>query len=822
MTSDAGIYLWTCPNWTVTDNLVENTDSYGIHLHHGDNYLLTRNYVNIVDGEAINVDTSDNANVIDNHVTMAESEGYVVTTCENMTFAGNTADECWYGGSFDTSDNMVLEGNIFTNLIGEGLYINDMEDAIIRSNVISGDGQYGMNIDWLLTSIIENNDLTGFGIWFEPTRSYSYYNHTVVNNTVNGKDIYYALDPVGVDLTASDYSQFIVINGSHIDIHDGTFDYVTIPVLFILSDNCSVWEIDATNNLYGIYYERTDDGNVHNVTIDAGGMGYGIRVRLVNGFSLADSAISGCTINPRSGVLVVESDEVVVTNCEFSSNWGGISTGDTTNLLISDNTFADNVWYGISVWGSISYYVQVLNNEVYNSTYGIWTENPDNMTISMNTVMYTTIWAIQITGSASSDVNITLNEVMNNDDAIGIFNNGNSFVMNNTVMWNDGYGIYSDPIAPAEIYYNIIALNRFDNGLDETGGNYWDDGVSLGNWWDDYTPPGVYNVDGNTDDRYPMQFLPTEPIINQPQDIYYAEGSEDNEILWYAFDDSLGSWAVTIDGGAWASDAWNFDNVTVNIDGLAYGTHTVIVTVWDIHGNNVTDTVMVHVFDDTPPSISNVPNMVAFVGASDQVLSWEVFDLHPDTFTVVLDDEEFATGSWTEGTLDFNIDAIPEGEHVLIMQIRDLDGNMVYDTVLLNVILDEHNPVIDTPDDITYEEGETGNVITWNPSDDYPATFVISDESAVLVEGSWGGSRVVLNVDGLGVGTYRFQITVTDGSGNSAEDFVNVEVTAIVTEPPPPPPPLDLGMIGLVVAGIGIVAVVIIAIVVIRKKKAPY
>lgn len=814
MTLDAGIYLWTCPNWTVTDNLVEYAGGNGIHLHHGDNYLLTRNYVNYIEGEGINVDTSDNSKVIDNHVTMADSEGYVVTTCENMTFAGNTADECWDGGSFDTSDNMVLEGNSFTNLIGRGMYINDMEDAIIRNNVLSGAGSIGMDIDWLLTSTIEDNDLTGFGFWFYPTRSYSYYNHTVVNNTVNGLDLYYALDPVGVDLTASDYGQFIVINGSHIDIHDGSFDHATNPIMFILSDNCSVWEVDTAYNYYGIYYDRTDDGNVYNVSIDAGGMGYGIRVRLANSFSLADSAISGCTTNPRSGVLVEGSNDISVNDCEFSSNWGGINAGDNTDILISDNIFSDNVWYGISVHGSSTDYVRVLNNEVYNSTYGIWHENADNVTISMNTVMYTTAWAIEVTGGSAQDVNITLNEVTMNDDAIGVFGVTNGFVMNNTVLWNTGYGVYAD--ANVEVYYNLLALND-DNGDDDTAGVFWDDGVDTGNWWDDYTPPGVYAVDGNTDDRYPMQFLPTEPIISQPQDIYYAEGSEGNEISWYAFDDALGSWATTIDGGAWASDAWNFDSITINIDGLEYGTHIVKVTVWDVDGNNITDSVTVHVFDDTPPVISNVPNTEAFVDGTGQTLSWTASDLHPDTYILYADGEEFATGSWTSGELTVNIDGLDEGVRNLLMVVSDIDGNSANDPVDVLVIADGETPTIDSPTDITYDEGSTGNVIVWTPSDSYPESFEITSNGSVVISGSWGGSRIALNVDGLQPGTHNFELTVTDGSGHDISDIVRVVVLAIVGETTPPPP-VDLGPI-LIIAGLAGAVVIVIVVIYFLKKK---
>ncbi|MFW9848947.1 MAG: right-handed parallel beta-helix repeat-containing protein, partial [Candidatus Thorarchaeota archaeon] len=594
MSNDAGIALEGCYNWTITDNHVDYIDGYGFYHGGGDNLILTRNYINYCYDDGIYIDTADNIDIVDNHVTMSDNTGISVQTTENATIAGNTVDKSDDGCYVVDGLNVVIEGNSFTNLLDTGMYISSLEDATIRNNIVSGEGEIGMNIDYLMTSIIEDNQLTGFGFWFQPTRAYSYYNNTILSNTVDGKDLYYALNQVGVDITASDYGQVIVINGSHYDVHDGSFDHVTNPIMCILSDNISVWDVTIMNNYYAIYYDRTDDGVIHDVSID-GGHGYGIAVRLSDEFNIANSTISGCDETSRTALVFSSSDGAIVTDCEFDNNYYGIWINDVNDGLFTDNLITNSQSYAVSVWNAGSYYLRILNNEMYYDTYGIYLEQADNVSISMNTIMYASIWGIFVGGSSSSYVNVTLNDVSNNENGITMRNNGNSYVMNNTVMFNDGYGIYNDPFTAVEVYYNTIAFNLGDNGLDEIGGNYWDNGVDTGNWWSDYTPPGVYAVDGNTDDRYPMPFAPTEPIINQPPDVFYAEGDEGNEITWYVYDDSLRDWAVTIDGGAWEADAWNFVDITVNVDGLAYGDHTVVVTVWDIHDNSATDTVIVHV-----------------------------------------------------------------------------------------------------------------------------------------------------------------------------------------------------------------------------------
>jgi hypothetical protein len=289
----------------------------------------------------------------------------------------------------------------------------------------------------------------------------------------------------------------------------------------------------------------------------------------------------------------------------------------------------------------------------------------------------------------------------------------------------------------------------------------------------------------------------------------------------------LKEWAVTINGNHWDSDAWNFDNITVNIDGLPYGTHTVELTLWDVDQDNVTDTVIVHVYDGTPPEISNTPNGEAFSTGTGQTLNWDVSDLHPDTYTAyfVVEDEDnvaWDTGSWTTGVLEISIDGMDPGEHTLIMEIADIDGNTAVDEDLLMVYEDSVDPELNSPDDITYTEGDTGNTIVWEAADNHPASFEVTYNGSIFAEGEWGGSRIVLNVDGLTNGTHSFQLTIYDGSGNSATDSVDVTVVLATPEAPPPPPPIDMGMVLLVLGGIGAIAVVIIVIYALKKKRTPY
>jgi hypothetical protein len=339
--------------------------------------------------------------------------------------------------------------------------------------------------------------------------------------------------------------------------------------------------------------------------------------------------------------------------------------------------------------------------------------------------------------------------------------------------------------------------------------------VSLGNYW--YPFSGAPVVVGNAQDRYPQGLIFTTPIINQPQDISYAEGSTANTITWYPVDDYLSHWEVEIDGGYWNGNAWNFTSVIVNVDGLTYGTHTLVITVWDINDNTVSDTVIIHVYDATPPTMSNAPDMEAFVDALGQTVTWTVNDLNPDTYVLYVDDVESETGSWTSGTLEVNVDDLPEGLHVLHMVIYDADGNMAEDTLRVLVINDNTSPNIDSPADVLYVEDTVGNTITWTASDAYPASFEVSENSTVYSSGSWGGGRIVVNIDGFAPGSYDLQITVTDKSGNTATDTVTLTVVAAVPTTAPLP---DLGLLLMALGMIGAAVVVIGLVWYMRKQRA--
>ncbi len=109
------------------------------------------------------------------------------------------------------------------------------------------------------------------------------------------------------------------------------------------------------------------------------------------------------------------------------------------------------------------------------------------------------------------------------------------------------------------------------------------------------------------------------------------------------------------------------------------------------------------------------------------------------------------------------------------------DASSFHDLVIKSA--DNTNPTIDSPDDVTYEEDETGNSIPWTATDTNPYMYSITKDGVVVKEGYWeSGEGIEINVDGLSVGDYTYVCTVNDTGGNSASDEVTVTVTEAVSE----------------------------------------
>ncbi|MGV9170210.1 MAG: hypothetical protein ACOC38_09760 [Promethearchaeia archaeon] len=131
--------------------------------------------------------------------------------------------------------------------------------------------------------------------------------------------------------------------------------------------------------------------------------------------------------------------------------------------------------------------------------------------------------------------------------------------------------------------------------------------------------------------------------------------------------------------------------------------------------------------------------------------------------------------SWNGSNVEYGVDGLSLGSHSVMIVVHDSSGNYASDTVIISVT-DTIAPTIDSPADVEYELGSTGNSISWVVSDLDSETYNIHRNGILIRSESWDGSNIEYNVDGLSVGEYNFTLSVYDGTGNKASDTVTVDV----------------------------------------------
>jgi hypothetical protein len=268
----------------------------------------------------------------------------------------------------------------------------------------------------------------------------------------------------------------------------------------------------------------------------------------------------------------------------------------------------------------------------------------------------------------------------------------------------------------------------------------------------------------------------------------YAEGSSGNTLSWNFSDANPNSYVVYQDGVPTGdSGIWNsFEFITVNIDGLVKGSYNFTVSVTDLNGYEINNTIEVTVFDTTPPVFVTTPNQTIIEGSSGNEIQWNATDNYPATYEVYQNGTPtLDSGSWTNtDNVTISIDGLEKGLYNFTIVVIDSSNNQATNTVFITVV-DTINPVfISGLNNITYSEGTTTYSWELNTTDANPDNFFVYRDSIPTGEtGSWTNpTNITINVGGLTKGEYNLTIVIYDESGNM--NVTTIWVHVIDTTPP--------------------------------------
>ncbi|MGY5861321.1 MAG: SBBP repeat-containing protein [Candidatus Thorarchaeota archaeon] len=329
----------------------------------------------------------------------------------------------------------------------------------------------------------------------------------------------------------------------------------------------------------------------------------------------------------------------------------------------------------------------------------------------------------------------------------------------------------------------------------------------------------------------------TAPDVDSPMDITYLVNSAHFYVDWTVGDRTPGWYKVEGNGSTIGLTSWSENGtISFSIDSLAAGlvyNHT--ITVYDALGHSVTDTVFVRVVERT--ELSSPMDVTIEFGSTGNYLTWTIGNIWWPLPSYRIDGNA-TTVEWTactDETIVLSIDGLDVGVWNFTVMTMDQYGYNTTDTVFVMVV-DTIAPIIDSPLGIVYNETDTGNIITWTPSDLRPESYEIFRNGSSIESRTWDGSAIPRNVDGLTAGVYNYTLVVRDSSGNTGFDTVMVVVLALTsttttttvtttettsttstTDTTTPPPDNTLLVIGIGGAGVGAVIVVIMLILKRRK-----
>ena len=320
------------------------------------------------------------------------------------------------------------------------------------------------------------------------------------------------------------------------------------------------------------------------------------------------------------------------------------------------------------------------------------------------------------------------------------------------------------------------------------------------------------------------------PIISGPNDFVVEENSLHSQeyiIQWNVTDLSPFSYQILVNGTQIVSAEWNTSEISVSIGiGQPLGVYNYTLILIDRAGNQAQNSVFVNIFDGTKPEINHPEDILIQQGELGRTLIWTVYDYHLHNYLVLRNGTPWSSGlcNDTECVITVSVDGHNLGTYNYTIVVTDVGGNTATDTVLV-IVTDGTPPTIDSPLDIEYEEGQTGNVIVWNPDDLHPAIYEIVKDEDILLSDDWVSTcePISISVDGLSPGVYNYTIVVTDVGGNTATDTVIVTVTALTTTtssttPSPPPPGGDILTVVIVIVSTG-AAVMVVSIILVKKRK---
>ena len=749
--NDDGIVIYSSDNCVVANNSLTQNNNRGISLYNSNNCLIDKNYLFDNQNYGVHVNSESDNNLIYHNYFIFNNQGNTQAYDDgtNNLWYDSSANEGNYWSDYSGSGSYSINGlanaydlypsyaTIDDHVYHRPIYIHSNSDFVAQGFPGSGTVDDPYLIEWLYIIglsgdnnliyiegttayfCIKNNLIDGSSVTFSGISLNNAIHGTIINNTV------YNNNGDGIRLEPSANNNLIVNNTAYnnnwkgIRLHTASNNIVVNNTVYNNGED-GIWIGNTSNNNTIIGNIVRDNPNGIVITLDD-------PTYPASEYNIIDSNI---VFNNRwPGIRLSKSKNATVSNNIVRDNGeNGISLNDqSVNNLISNNIVNNNGGNGIAL-GDQSVNNLIYNNRIYtNNVAGIMTTAIGYNVISTNLIYDINMWAIYI--GESNDITISNNIIRDNNQNIVLYKNTNCYITNNTVKNSYEIGILFEDTDNCLITWNQVTGSR---GC----------GIQLGTWDGSKSTGNIVHHNSLIDNGDASQG--------------YDDGTNN---VWYD--------TSTNEGNYWSDYSWPH---TYYIDGSAGST--------DPYPLNI-------IYDSFAPVVNQPDDMTFEQGITGKSINWAVSDeIAPDTYVIYQNGSEILSGSWKyNSTISLSLDGFEDGVYNFTLIVFDYALNNATDTVLVFISkpLDTLAPTINHPDDITYELGTVGHSISWLATDETaPGTYILYQDGTQVASGSWENNvAIIINIDGLEVGSYSYTLDVFDAAGNEATDIVVVDVTGV-------------------------------------------
>ncbi|MBD3407178.1 MAG: hypothetical protein GF411_13750 [Candidatus Lokiarchaeota archaeon] len=330
--------------------------------------------------------------------------------------------------------------------------------------------------------------------------------------------------------------------------------------------------------------------------------------------------------------------------------------------------------------------------------------------------------------------------------------------------------------------------------------------------------------------RDESKFTAADITLEDHPDMTYENGSLGKQIAWEASSKNPKNYSVTRNGETYTDGQWLGNDVIVNLDHLydddlidsLPATFEFILTLFDRNNESSSDTVTVTVVaDERAPEVTidyenlipgNENNFTYEEGGFDHIVIFAINETNPDSFNLTRQSNWVSgnfsiidSGNWDGSNITLNADGLNSTHWYLYeLFLNDTLGQETTVFVNITVLPDVTAPVVDSPDDISYEFGDVGQTLIWNiydsNPDSYNVTVIIQDINetygeysefhapANLTVNDWelnnpDGDELRINITALYLGNYTFTLWLFDSVGYNSTDTVNLTIYEDIRAP---------------------------------------